>query len=133
MKTASPRITRAAAFSGLLAAAAPVAAIEPPYFAAQRGARCDLEPDGSLACRYRVGRDLEFALRRIGEPDARLVLERSSEDGDYRADRETMSGCVFVRHGARGREAGGSEFHYAFVSTRTGLVYQSLARCREAR
>jgi hypothetical protein len=119
-------------FSGLLAASA-AGALEPPYEATRRGARCDLESDGSLACRYRVGRDLEFALRRIGEPGARLLLERSSEDGDYRADRETMSGCVFVRHGARGREAGGSEFDYAFVSTRNGFVYQSLARCRKAR
>jgi hypothetical protein len=119
-------------FSGLLVATA-AAALEPPYEATRRGARCDLEPDGSLACRYRVGRDLEFALRRVGEPGTRLVLERSGESGDYRADREMMANCVFVRHGERGREQGGSEFAYAFVSATNGFVYRSLRECRQAR
>lgn len=122
-------------FNALLAAAAAsaAAAIEPPYDAVKRGARCDLEPDGGLACRYRVGRDLEFDLRRVGERDVELRLIRSSEAGDYRADREMMGRCVFVRHGARGRDAGGSEFTYAFVSGRNGFVYQSLRECRLAR
>ncbi|MGH8722870.1 MAG: hypothetical protein ACREU4_12850 [Burkholderiales bacterium] len=99
----------------------------------QRGVDCSLRPDGSLACRYRAGQDLEFELRRVGEPGVELRLLRSSEDGDYRADREMMSRCVFVRHGARGREAGGSEFYYAFVSGRNGFVYRSLRDCRLAR
>jgi hypothetical protein len=120
-------------FSALLAAAAAAAALEPPYEATRRGAHCDLEADGSLACRYRVGRDLEFALREVGEPGLRLELERSSEAGDYRADAEMMSRCVFIRHGERGRAAGGSEFAYAFVSGRNGLVYRSLRDCRLAR
>lgn len=128
-----PRITPAAAFSALLASAAAAAALEPPYEAVRRGADCNLQPDASLACRYRAGRDLEFELRRVGERDVELRLIRSSEAGDYRADREMMSRCVFVRHGARGREQGGSEFSYAFVSGRNGFVYQSLRDCRLAR
>jgi hypothetical protein len=135
-----PRITPAAACRralgaaalGAAAASAP-AAIEPPYEALQRGVDCNLRPDGSLACRYRVGRDLEFELRRVGERGVELRLIRSSEAGDYRADREMMSRCVFVRHGDRGREAGGSAFAYAFVSGRNGLVYRSLRECRRAR
>jgi hypothetical protein len=99
----------------------------------RRGADCDLRPDGSLACRYRVGRDLEFELRRVGERAVELRLLRSSEAGDYRADREMMSRCVFVRYGERGRAAGGSEFDYAFVSGWNGFVYDSLRDCRQAR
>ena len=133
-----PRITPAAAHrcalgAAALAAAAAAAAIEPPYDAVKRGARCDLEPDGSLACRYRAGRDLEFELRRVGEPGVALRLLRSSEEGDYRADREMMGRCVFVRHGTRGREQGGSDFSYAFVSGRNGFVYRSLRDCRRGR
>ena len=133
-----PRITPAAACrralgAAALAAAAAAAAVEPPYDAVTRGARCDLETDGSLACRYRAGRDLEFELRRVGERDVELRLIRSSEAGDYRADSEMTGRCVFVRHGARGREQGGSEFSYAFVSGRNGFVYRSLRDCRLAR
>ena len=128
-----PRTIRVGAFSALLAAAAAAAALEPPFDAVKRGARCNLEPDGSLACRYRAGRDLEFELRRVGEPGVELRLVRSGEAGDYRADHEMMSRCVFVRHGERGREAGGSEFAYAFVSGRNGFVYPSLRECRLAR
>lgn len=120
-------------FSALVAAAAPAAAIEPPFAAVRKGADCNLEKDGSLTCRYVAGRDLAFELRRIGERQAHLVVLRSSEAGDYRVDREMMSGCVFVRHGARGREAGGSEFEYALVSSRNGFVYRALRDCRLAR
>ena len=134
-----PRITPAAACrralgaAALAAAASAAAAVEPPYDAVTRGARCDLEADGSLACRYRAGRDLDFELRRVGERKVELRLIRSSEAGDYRADVEMMERCVFVRHGARGREQGGSEFSYAFVSGRNGFVYRSLRDCRLAR
>jgi hypothetical protein len=44
-----------------------------------------------------------------------------------------MSRCVFIRHGERGRAAGGSEFAYAFVSGKNGFVYRSLRDCRLAR
>ena len=128
-----PRITPAAAFSALLASAAAAAAIEPPYEAVRRGADCNLRSDGSLACRYRAGRDLEFELRRVGEPGVALRLLRSSEAGDYHADREMLGHCVFARHGTRGRERGGSEFVFAFVSGRNGFVYRSLRDCRLAR
>jgi hypothetical protein len=99
----------------------------------KRGVDCNLRPDGSLGCRYRVGRDLEFELQRVGEADVRLHLLRASDAGDYSADRKLLGRCVFVRHGARGREAGGSEFYFAFVSGRNGFVYRSLRDCRLAR
>jgi len=132
-----PRTTPAGAFRRTLAAAALAAApcaeaIETPFEAARRGADCDLVADGSLACRYTVGRDLEFELRRVGDPDVALRLLRERPDGDFLVDRDMIGGCVFVRHGTRGREAGGSDFDYAFVSTRNGLVYRQLHTCRQA-
>lgn len=111
----------------------PADALEPPYEATRRGARCNLEVDGSLACRYTVGRDLEFELRRVGEPGVALRLLRSSEAGDYRADGQMMAHCVFVRHGADGHNAGGADFSYAFVSGRNGFVYRQLRDCREGK
>ncbi|MDH4175019.1 MAG: hypothetical protein OEZ09_07910 [Betaproteobacteria bacterium] len=120
-------------FSALFAAAAAAAAIEPPYEAVKRGLDCNLRPDGSLGCRYRVGRDLEFELHRVGEPGVMLRLLRASDQGDYSADPKLLGRCVFVRHGTRGREAGGSEFYFAFVSAMNGFVYRSLRDCRLAR
>jgi len=133
-----PRTTPGGAFRRALAAAALVAAapadaLEPPYEATRRGARCDLEADGSLGCRYLVGRDLEFELRRVGERGVALRLLRSGDAGDYRADAQMMSDCVFVRYGARGRAAGGADFVYAFVSGRNGHVYRQLHECREGK
>jgi hypothetical protein len=116
-----------------LAAAAPAGALEPPYEATRRGAHCDLAADGSLGCRYAVGSDLEFELRRVGEPGVALRLLRSSDAGDYRADAQMMADCVLVRHGARGRAAGGADFTYAFVSGRNGRVYRQLRECREGK
>jgi hypothetical protein len=138
MTTRLPRTTRAGASRlafgvAALCTAAPAAAIEPPFEATRRGAHCDLEADGSLGCRYRVGRDLEFELRRVGEPDVVVRLVRSSGDGDYYADGAMIERCVWVHHGERGREAGGSEFYFAFVSARNGFVYRSLRECRLGR
>ena len=69
----------------------------------------------------------------MGEPAVSLRLLRSSDAGDYRADARMMSDCVFVRHGAAGRAAGGADFVYAFVSGRNGRVYRQLSECRESR
>jgi hypothetical protein len=129
-----PRITPAGAFSALLLlAAAPAAAIEPPYFAAYHGARCNLEPAGSLTCRYRVGADLEFMLKRVAERDVRLEILRNSAEGDYYVEPKLVDRCASVRHGRRGLEGGGFAYSYALVSGKNGLVYQSLRECRLSR
>lgn len=133
-----PRTTPAGAFrralaAATLAAALPAEALETPYDAVRRGARCDLVPDGSLRCVYSVGEDLRFELRRVGEPDVSLRILRSLEHGDFSADAEMMGGCAVVRHGPESMRSGGSWFDYAFVSGRNGFVYESLADCREGR
>jgi hypothetical protein len=120
-------------FSVLLALAAPAQAIETPFEAARRGARCGLETDGTLSCRYRVGADLEFDLAHVAQDDVRLRLARSDPDGDYATEREMIDGCVQLRYGALGLARGGSRFDHAFVSSRNGFVYRSLRECRASR
>lgn len=132
-----PRITPAGAFSGALVAAllcaAPAAAQETPYAATSRGAHCDLIAEGTLTCRYRVGRDLEFLLHRVAEPDVRLEIVRSDPEGDYIIEPVLQDRCVFVRFGRRGMAAGGSDFVFAAASGRNGMVYRSLRECRLGR
>jgi hypothetical protein len=132
-----PRTTPAGAFSGALVAAllcaAPAAALETPYAATNRGAQCGLQTDGTLSCRYRVGRDLEFTLYRVAEPDVRLEIARSNSEGDYTIESSLQDRCVLVRYGRRGMAAGGSDFVFAAVSGRNGMVYRSLPECRLGR
>ncbi len=132
-----PRTTPAGAFSGALVAAllfaAPAAAQETPYAATSRGAQCDLQPEGTLTCRYRVGRDLEFILVRVAQPDVGLEITRSEPEGDYTIEPTLHSRCVLVRYGKRGMAQGGSDFVIAAVSGRNGMVYRSLRECRLGR
>jgi len=132
-----PRNTPAGAFSVALVAAllcaAPAAALETPYAATNRGAQCGLQTDGTLTCRYRVGRDLDFTLRRVAEPGVSLEIARSDPEGDYYIEPALMSRCVLVRYGRRGMAQGGSEYVFAVVSGRNGIVYRSLRECRLGR
>jgi hypothetical protein len=135
--TRSPRNTPAGAFSGALVAAllcaAPAAAQETPYAATSRGAQCALQPDGTLTCRYRVGRDLEFTLYRVAQPDVSLEIACSDPEGDYDIEPTLQSRCVVVRYGKRAMAIGGSDFVIAAVSGRNGMVYRSLRECRLGR
>jgi hypothetical protein len=115
-----------------LLAAAPAPAQETPYAATSRGARCNLEEDGSLACRYVVGRDLEFVLRRVAEPAVKLEIVRADPEGDYVIEPALLGQCVMVRFGGR-TTTPGAGYVYAAVSARNGLVYHSLRECRLAR
>ena len=133
-----PRNTPAGAYSGALLAAlllaAPVAAAqETPYAATSRGATCNLDASGTLNCRYVVGRDLEFALRRVAEPDVTLEIARSDQAGDYYVEPELVSRCVVVRYGERSMAISGSNYVFAVVSGKNGMVYRSLRECRLSR
>ena len=117
----------------LLLCAAPAAALETPYAATNRGAQCGLQTDGMLTCRYRVGRDLDFTLLRVAEPNVSLEILRSDPEGDYTVERELNSRCALVRYGKRGMAISGSDYVIAAVSGRNGMVYRSLRECRLAR
>jgi len=124
-------------FSGALAAvllfAAPATAQETPYSATSRGAQCNLQADSTLTCRYTVGRDLEFTLSRVAQPEVSLEIVRSDPEGDYFLEPAMHSRCVMVRYGKRSMAVGGSEFVFAAVSGRNGMVYRSLRECRLGR
>jgi hypothetical protein len=126
------RMKRSAALA-LLVFAARAAAIEEPYVATFRGAKCDLEPDGALTCHYRVGASLEFALRRVGEPDVRLEVLRDNREGDYTLDPQRHGPCLLVRHGWSAQVGPGAEHGYATISTVNGVVYRTLRNCRQAK
>ena len=132
-----PRNTPAGGCRSLLLAAAlaavPAAAQETPYAATSRGARCDLEPDGTLTCRYQVGRDLDFTLRRVAEPDVRLEIARSDPAGDYFIEPSLVGRCLLVRYGERSMAIAGSNYVFAAVSGKNGLVYRTLRECRLSR
>jgi len=126
---------KASAAAGLAAllAALPASAWEETYLAVRHGATCDLEADGSLACRYRVGAGLEFVLRRVGEPAVQLDVLRERPDSDYRLDPVRHGTCLFVRYAGPSAGPGGPERRYAVVSTVNGAVYRGLERCSAAR
>jgi hypothetical protein len=132
-----PRITPAGACRGAIAVAllwaTAVAAQETPYAATSRGAQCALQKDGTLSCRYVVGRDLEFSLHRVAEKNVGLTITRSDPEGDYMIEPTMHSRCVLVRYGKRGMVQGTSQYVIAAVSGRNGMVYRSMRECRVAR
>jgi hypothetical protein len=116
----------------LPAALAPAGAQETPYAATSRGAACNLEVDASLTCRYVVGRDLEFVLRRVSQPQVTLDIVRADPAGDYTIEPTLLGQCVLVRFGGRVGTPGAG-YVYATVSGKNGLVYRSLQECRASR
>ena len=123
----------ACAALGALLLVAPALANVEPYLAAWHGTKCDLEPDGALTCRYRIGASLEFILRRVGEPGVRLQILRNDREGDYALDEALRGNCLVVRHGWSARPAPGAERNVAAVSAVNGIVYRTLRECRKAK
>ena len=110
-----------------------VAAQETPYAATSRGAQCSLQKDGTLSCRYVVGRDLEFSLHRVAEPNVRLEVVRNDPAGDYRIEPKLLDRCVLVRFGERDAAKSGAGYVSAAVSGKNGMVYHSMRECRLAK
>jgi hypothetical protein len=121
-----------AALGALLLVPTALANVE-PYLAARHGTQCDLETDGALTCRYRIGASLEFVLRRVGEPGVRLQILRNDREGDYALDPEASGPCLVVRHGWSARPAPGAERNFAAVSAVNGVAYRTLRECRKAK
>jgi hypothetical protein len=65
-----------------------------------QGTSCKALTDGSLFCRYVVGKDLEFSITSVGAPDAGISFLRSNfKRGDYFARFGVAHGCVVVAEG----------------------------------
>lgn len=97
-------------------------AADTPFEATTRGTSCGSTSQGSLECKYKVGRDLEFSIAAVGQSDAGISFTRSSYTGDYYAPFGVQHGCVIIAYGQRGlKEArilsGTHSFHRAPVAS----------------
>jgi len=100
-----------------------------------RGTSCNAtQPSGSLHCTYRVGKDLEFSITSIGEPDATIAVLRANIDGDFFLRVGMIHGCAIVAAGAKApKSASEPETSGALVSPVTGKVLRTWADCDKER
>ena len=89
------------------------------------GTACKAVSDGSLFCKYQVGKDLEFSITSVGNTNAGISFLRSNFDGDYFARFGLMHGCIIVARGMAAPERGSPADDYVFVSPKTGKIYKS--------
>lgn len=69
------------------------------FEATTRGATCRQDVGGSRYCSYKVGKDLEFSIAAVGEPDAGVSFLRSNIKGDFYARFGVQHGCIIVAAG----------------------------------
>lgn len=105
-------------------------AADTPFEATTRGTSCGSTSQGSLECKYKVGRDLEFSIAAVGQSDAGISFTRSSYSGDYYARFGVQHGCVVIAYGEQGLKEAKNPSVYAFVSPRTGRVYRAWTECQ---
>jgi hypothetical protein len=106
-------------------------AAQSAFDATVRGTSCKALADGSLFCKYEIGKDLEFSITSVGEKDAGISFLRSSIKGDYWARFGVMHGCVIVLQGEAVSQS--TALPFAFVSPKNGRVYKSWEECQRAR
>ena len=99
------------------------------------GKTCRAVLSQSIECRYTVGKDLRFTIARIREMDAALSFIHSDNQGDFYADIGPFPNCIRIARGrpsavtASARDTGGTT-DVAFVSIRTGTIYQNAEDCQ---
>ena len=97
-----------------------------------RGTSCKALSDGSLFCKYEVGKDLEFSITSVGREDAGVSFLRSSIKGDYWARFGVLHGCVIVVQG-EGTAQTAARADFAFVSPKNGRVYHTWQECQSGK
>ena len=80
-----------------------------------------------ISCNYKIGKDLEFSIDGIGMLDTGITFAHSNFNGDYYATFGIRHGCIIVKHGAQSRSM---LTDFAFVSPKTGKVYQTWEACK---
>lgn len=101
------------------------------------GKSCTETSTQSIDCQYKVGKDLEFLISGIGQPDTGVTFMKSSFEGDFYASFGIQHNCVIVKRGLKGvtsqeLSGPGSAFDFAFVSLRNGRVYRRWEECQTA-
>ena len=81
-------------------------------------------------CTFNIGQELQFTLVGIGQPNAAVVFERVSSEGDYYASVGALHGCVIVHNGPKTKPI---LTQRAFVSLVTGKAYGTWRECKSAR
>ncbi len=100
------------------------------YGAVVNGMSCSQISTGSLECNYKIGKDLVINIAGIGDNDAGVTIFKSNGlDGDYYPTFGILHGCIIVKPGKKA----GRIFDYAFISPKTGKVYNTWQECGAVR
>ena len=97
------------------------------------GTDCRAISDGSLFCKYEIGKDLEFSITSVGDFDTGISFLRSKFDGDYFARFGVMHGCIIVARGVTAPQSASPADDFVFVSPKTGKIYKSWQECRNTK
>lgn len=104
------------------------------YVMTLAGKTCTESHSQQIGCTYSIGKDLEFGIDGIGQPDTSITFMRSSFDGDYYGSVGVMHGCVVVKPGKKTLDKDlGKAFQFAFVSPKNGKVYPTWQECQSER
>jgi len=109
-------------------------AFVPAKAAVQEGATCSLaDSDASqMDCTYTVGKGLKFVIAGVGQDDSAISIDRAlGMDSDYYFTFGVLHGCVIVKSNIAAAARAGAHFDMAFVSPKTGKVYDKWQECRE--
>ena len=113
--------------TGIATTVATSAVADSIYDLTVKGTSCQNRDVGGVDCTYRIGKDLEFEIAGIGDPDAGIAFTRSNMSGDFYAKFGLQHGCVIVVRGFAGSAPHPIDF--AFVSPRNGRVYRTWQEC----
>jgi hypothetical protein len=104
------------------------------YDESLKGKVCKERENQILDCDYKIGKDLHISISGVGQSDAGVAFLKSNADGDYYGTFGVLHGCVIVQTGEKlWTLKDFEEANYAFISPRTGKVYQNWERCGDAR
>jgi hypothetical protein len=90
-------------------------------------------PSGTprVDCEFRVGKSLHFVIVAVGQADVVVKVFKADFDGDYYLSLGGLHKCVTINPGEKsvGLNMG---FAHAFVSPRTGKVFDDWHACDDA-
>ena len=103
---------------------------QPLFNIVTSGTECKAASDGGLFCKYKIGKDLEFSITSVGDPDVGISFLHSNFNGDYFARFGVMHGCIIVARGMAAPEQNLPVDDFVFVSPKTGKIYKTWQDCR---
>lgn len=86
---------------------------------------CKEDITQEISCTYKIGKDLEIEINGIGSPYTGVSFLKSNSQGDYYGAFGMQHLCVTIKSGMYPIEGG-----VAFISPRTGKVYEDWVKCK---